>query len=447
MVVVTYTLHDGRKFNLMDASEALAFYREYPAFVSLWLEEDDRLNSERSHHPLNLLVAIGATLEKEQLDNLSLGEVKKLCNYVVTHLERLVADTKWLKLKNQSDISLLDVIRVWAKIPKPCRYMMEKTEIFALLARILATRSSLPGNEVIQRIIGGCEGALSTMVLSRAHGPTEKCLRDETYAKMESDGILIQCIRCLAIAPLPSHVLDEGIEFMVSNLMMLNAKLIRTRFKKSTPSGDILRNVIAGKDPWQQQKTYKKPQFHAKAMEQLQILAKQADMTSYSIEQGGSASVRRMCRKCEKYDVVLFQCNRCKLTFYCSKECQRADWKQHKPICAPPAPQQGGLRNAVMAFFDENKMSIVKQIFSVKETTGAEVVTLEIDFFSTDGPSPAQKKEFIVTSTEDYHLAQDPFFKVVYQDAVSRAVAGDVIIVGKHTNCTLGVFRVQLGHK
>mmetsp|Transcript_5810 Transcript_5810/g.8719 ORF Transcript_5810/g.8719 Transcript_5810/m.8719 type:complete len:406 (+) Transcript_5810:58-1275(+) len=29
----------------------------------------------------------------------------------------------------------------------------------------------------------------------------------------------------------------------------------------------------------------------------------------------------------------LMQCSRCKLAYYCSKECQRADWKKHKVFC------------------------------------------------------------------------------------------------------------------
>lgn len=37
------------------------------------------------------------------------------------------------------------------------------------------------------------------------------------------------------------------------------------------------------------------------------------------------------CNRCRK--PAAQKCGRCRLTFYCSKECQRADWKQHKLVC------------------------------------------------------------------------------------------------------------------
>jgi hypothetical protein len=31
-------------------------------------------------------------------------------------------------------------------------------------------------------------------------------------------------------------------------------------------------------------------------------------------------------------------CSRCQAVRYCSRECQRTDWKAHKPVCAVPQP-------------------------------------------------------------------------------------------------------------
>jgi hypothetical protein len=47
------------------------------------------------------------------------------------------------------------------------------------------------------------------------------------------------------------------------------------------------------------------------------------------------------CRKCNKYDDTseqFKQCSRCKVAYYCSRECQKDHWKIHKKDCrtAPP---------------------------------------------------------------------------------------------------------------
>jgi hypothetical protein len=31
-------------------------------------------------------------------------------------------------------------------------------------------------------------------------------------------------------------------------------------------------------------------------------------------------------------------CSRCEVVRYCSRECQRADWKAHKPVCTAAQP-------------------------------------------------------------------------------------------------------------
>ncbi|KAK0472166.1 hypothetical protein IW261DRAFT_1665844 [Armillaria novae-zelandiae] len=41
------------------------------------------------------------------------------------------------------------------------------------------------------------------------------------------------------------------------------------------------------------------------------------------------------CAACEKRDMKLQKCGRCKKVSYCGPECQRAHWKKHKPVCVP----------------------------------------------------------------------------------------------------------------
>ena len=43
------------------------------------------------------------------------------------------------------------------------------------------------------------------------------------------------------------------------------------------------------------------------------------------------------CAHCERHEPTLSSCSRCGLVKYCGRDCQRAHWKEHKPLCIPKA--------------------------------------------------------------------------------------------------------------
>lgn len=49
----------------------------------------------------------------------------------------------------------------------------------------------------------------------------------------------------------------------------------------------------------------------------------------------GARTNVKMCNYCFRGDVKLSQCSRCKDILYCSRKCQKKDWKRHKHICTP----------------------------------------------------------------------------------------------------------------
>jgi len=52
------------------------------------------------------------------------------------------------------------------------------------------------------------------------------------------------------------------------------------------------------------------------------------------------AASAESCANCGKQGAGFKRCSLCKQASYCGAECQNADWKRHKRICAPPVPLQ-----------------------------------------------------------------------------------------------------------
>ena len=52
-----------------------------------------------------------------------------------------------------------------------------------------------------------------------------------------------------------------------------------------------------------------------------------------STVQGRPTCARAFCQRLGSDEKKFLRCSRCRLAFYCSPECQRADWKYHKMVC------------------------------------------------------------------------------------------------------------------
>ncbi|RDX46261.1 hypothetical protein OH76DRAFT_1407172 [Lentinus brumalis] len=75
-----------------------------------------------------------------------------------------------------------------------------------------------------------------------------------------------------------------------------------------------------------------------------------------------TGSVKRMSRKCNSCYVTgdekqLFSCSRCRSQAYCSKECQKADWKTHKKMC-----QNNGLLESVLKEHESTPMGLFDRL-------------------------------------------------------------------------------------
>ncbi|EDQ89827.1 uncharacterized protein MONBRDRAFT_7779 [Monosiga brevicollis MX1] len=48
------------------------------------------------------------------------------------------------------------------------------------------------------------------------------------------------------------------------------------------------------------------------------------------------------CAACGRVLEQALQCSRCKASYYCNRECQRLQWKEHKRVCRPPTAETPG---------------------------------------------------------------------------------------------------------
>jgi hypothetical protein len=216
---------------------------------------------------------------------------------------------------------------------------------------------------------------------------TQEGLSEEkVYGNIEKPGLLGHFIRYVPVDPEYSAIILERLQTCL--------QLVKRKLKPGTPTGDILDAVIAGKDGPINEKA-------KSGLARLQTLARLSN-----------CDVVKVCRNCEKLETQmdnakLMKCQRCKVTYYCSKECQVADWISHKKTCKTLASAiesrsaSKTVRTTISAFLTLNSLDIANEVymktqeFNVPETE----LLIEIDFF---GEAPALRNEFKVWLTSGF---------------------------------------------
>ena len=125
----------------------------------------------------------------------------------------------------------------------------------------------------------------------------------------------------------------------------------------------------------------------------------------------------RICQNCGKSDFsALFQqslkkCSRCFQAFYCSKECQKADWKIHKKTCVPKTKQDfitsECIQQTFMQFCQREYVHIMAKMAQACEQTGLSKneMLVELNFKPDENgvvPTMQEIPDFKIAPVKDY---------------------------------------------
>lgn len=84
--------------------------------------------------------------------------------------------------------------------------------------------------------------------------------------------------------------------------------------------------------------------------------------------ESSSSTENRVCNACKKLEStlpgVLKRCAKCQTTLYCSRDCQKADWKSHKKDCSRNQDARSSPASSEASHPDSQRMENMFRIFA-----------------------------------------------------------------------------------
>ena len=243
--------------------------------------------------------------------------------HVSTQLRKFQTSPQWKEdgKPDKHDKIMLDICCGIFQRTFECQYrfkLLEKSslqvpkEFFHALASCIDTvRPRLPHNSFVDCFVYLC----SLILVFDSDGTMLKM--------METSGLLVHAIRCSTV-PLD----NTGNIFSFYHQLSQRLSFIGKKFKAGEPCGDIVRKILAGKEG------------HAnpdpKVLNFLQTISTLADKTNQDVPfyvSNNRLSDCHFCRTTGPKDSIMKRCSQCRKVYYCSKKCQKQDWKNHKAHC------------------------------------------------------------------------------------------------------------------
>ena len=315
-------------------------------------------------------------------------------NHVITELGKLQTSPRW-KQDGEVDFHNTWMLRMCNNILNQShklklseRSFQVPDEFFYALASCLdALSPRLPSSDCVPNFVN-----CVTWLAMDSEGTI--------WNVIERSGLLVHIIRCSTIP------LNDETFTTVYYLLTRQLSLIKKKFKPGQPCRDIVQKILA------REGGYSNPD--PRVLNFLQTISQLADRTNQDLP---LYRPKRLCSFCKTTlpENLILSCGRYHMVSYCSKECQRNDWRDHKPSCR----EGSGLRNknyelyATMAckFLTDHQDEIKEKIKKTMNETGHEIdeLVLDLDLSADDyGIVPILLNQFEILSVDKLLQTRSP---------------------------------------
>mmetsp|Transcript_5066 Transcript_5066/g.12084 ORF Transcript_5066/g.12084 Transcript_5066/m.12084 type:complete len:485 (+) Transcript_5066:75-1529(+) len=326
-------------------------------------------------------------------------------DHLIERIMRFATNRNWI---TNGELSTLDTSLLNSCISMMCHAvpvaLAFESELFNSLADFVKARKgngrALPCPDIADTI---------TLIVSNAHN-TSRVAFDNTWTtekalkKLEATGVLEQFIRC-ATVPQPYDFSAPGLFKMLDEFQAC-VPFISTNLQRGQPCGDVVIAILEGRD--------------GSRLQRPSILNKLNTMIRFAASvdpEHKCGDGNKMCRKCgksdssESFQESLMKCGRCHQAYYCNRECQKADWKDHKKTCVAKTKSEviksENINQTISNFCQRQYVHIMVKMVEACEQSGLtkDDMLVELNFKANQNgivPAMQDKPEIKIAPVKDY---------------------------------------------
>jgi len=297
------TLGDGRNVDICTEQGALDYVAYSPQFVSRGLGQLPDLDDAQAGFTLLSIGMVADSLSPQQLrTRVDASQKESLAAHAATVFADMAARREWRKKRTPRKAwsELWESILPWCKCPAFVHAFVEGGGAAGLAAAAAAIAP--PPRAFAEHVV---EIARNCCISLRERG--------DDLEGLGRAGLAAAVVRCAPTAG------DATALKVLRDDFLPSGRLVRKHFKPGAPAEAAARDAEPRASP-----------AVRRALAELRALGAAA-------AGGEGATAARLCRRCsldERGAGRRFKsCARCGDAYYCSRECQRLDWKAHKPNC------------------------------------------------------------------------------------------------------------------